>query len=47
MVRLNLSTADVRNCRETTFVKERKSSIWRINKDFHLKNPDEFRAGQV
>ena len=50
MVRLNLSLDDARNCRETTtFVKNAKnvlnvrrkeSSIWRINKEFYLKNPN-------
>ena len=40
MVRLSFSSDDVRNCKETTFVKERKKcSVWRINKDFYLKNP--------
>ena len=51
MVRLNLNSDGVRNCKETTkFVKEREkkllnvtrkeSSIWGINKDFYLKNPN-------
>ena len=47
---MNLSLGDARNCRETTtFVKNAKkllnvrrkeSSIWRINKEFYLKNPN-------
>ena len=48
MIRLNLNLDNVRNCEETLmFVKKcekmcnirrKESPIWRINKDFYLKN---------
>ena len=37
MVRLNLSSDDIRNCKKNNVHYRKEFTIWHINRDFHLK----------